>query len=87
MSKVILRVRKKKAESGLVSYVVRNGRKKFAEVYPPNKWHKGWNVYFAGLGQIDFRSKEEALAYVCRNAEAKLELWEIEGEVEWEEAV
>lgn len=81
MEKLVLKVKEEEVAPGLIAHVVRNGRKVFAKVFGPNKWHTGWNVEIHSVGQT-FMSKEEAFAYVRRNAEAKLEFCCIDADVE-----
>jgi len=85
MSKLILKVKEVKGD--FKSFVVKNGNEVYAKIIAPNKWHSGWNVEFEHCAQIDFESLDEAVGYVQRHAQAKLEILGVEGVVEVEVAV
>lgn len=71
----------KYADKPLPCYIVKNGRKTFAKIYPPNEFHKSYYVEMTGIVWDNKESLQECFVTINLQAEMKLDMFNFDNAV------
>jgi len=72
----------KYTDKPLPCYVIKNGRKTFAKIYPPNEFNRFYHVEMSGIAWDHKESLHECFATVKEQAEMELDLFDFDNSVE-----
>jgi hypothetical protein len=66
----------------LPCYIIKNGRKTFAKIYPPNEFSAYYHVEMTGIAWDHKESLKDCFATVKEQAEMELDLFDFDSDVE-----
>ena len=72
----------KYTDKPLPCYVIKNGRKTFAKIYPPNEFSKYYHIEMSCIVWDHKESLKECFSTVEEQAEMKLDLFDFDNSVE-----